>query len=63
MPVDTLWAIWRDWAEDNGVRPGTKQMFGRNLLSVVPQLNRTRPRDGYGRQVITYNGITVNWSD
>jgi putative DNA primase/helicase len=44
VPVDTLWAIWRDWAEDNGVRPGTKQMFGRNLLSVVPQLNRTPRR-------------------
>lgn len=63
VPVDALWAIWRDWAEDNGVRPGTKQMFGRNLLSVVPQLNRTRPRDAYGRQVITYNGITVNKSE
>ena len=48
VPVDTLSAIWRDWAEDNGVRPVTKQMFGRNLLSVVPQLNRMclreRPR-------------------
>ncbi|WP_258198832.1 phage/plasmid primase, P4 family [Streptomyces sp. A244] len=62
VPGGTLWAIWRDWTEDNGVRPGTKQMFGRNLLSVVPQLNRTRPRDGYGRQVITYNAITVNKS-
>ncbi|MEV5310530.1 phage/plasmid primase, P4 family [Streptomyces sp. NPDC052610] len=60
VPVDTLWAVWRDWAEDNGVRPGTKQVFGRNLLSVVPQLNRTRPRDAYGRQVATYNGITLN---
>ncbi|MFI5803083.1 phage/plasmid primase, P4 family [Streptomyces sp. NPDC051561] len=60
VPVDTLWAIWREWAEDNGVRAvGTKQMFGRNLLSVVPQLNRSRPRDGYGRQVATYNGITL----
>ncbi len=37
VPVDTLWAVWREWAEDNGVRAvGTKQMFGRNLLSVVP---------------------------
>lgn len=63
VPVDTLWAIWRDWADDNGVRPGTKQMFGRNLLSVVPQLNRTRPRDDYGRQVVTYNGITLNVSE
>ncbi|MFB9739452.1 primase-like DNA-binding domain-containing protein [Streptomyces thermocoprophilus] len=60
VPVDTLWAVWREWAEDNGVRAvGTKQMFGRNLLSVVPQLHRTRPRDAYGRQVATYNGIAV----
>ncbi|MEV5145562.1 phage/plasmid primase, P4 family [Streptomyces sp. NPDC052727] len=60
VPVDDLWAVWREWAEDNGVRAvGTKQMFGRNLLSVVPQLNRTRPRDAYGRQVATYNGIAL----
>ncbi|MFF4350873.1 phage/plasmid primase, P4 family [Streptomyces sp. NPDC001530] len=60
IPVDSLWAVWREWAEDNGVRPGTKQVFGRNLLSVVPRLNRTRPRDAHGRQVATYNGITLN---
>jgi putative DNA primase/helicase len=60
VPVDTLWAVWREWAVDNNVKPGTKQVFGRNLLSVVPQLNRTRPRDAYGRQVATYTGITVN---
>ncbi|MEU0991052.1 phage/plasmid primase, P4 family [Streptomyces sp. NPDC005953] len=60
VPVDALWATWREWAEDNGVRAvGTKQLFGRNLLSVVPQLNRTRPRDKYGQQVATYNGITL----
>ncbi|WP_435283060.1 DNA primase family protein [Streptomyces koelreuteriae] len=63
VPVDTLWSVWRDWAEDNNVKPGTKQVFGRNLLSVVPQLNRTRPRDAYGRQVATYTGITVNQSE
>ncbi|MFF4549251.1 phage/plasmid primase, P4 family [Streptomyces sp. NPDC001406] len=63
IPVDTLWAVWRDWAEDNGVKPGTKQLFGRNLQSVIPQLNRTRPRDAYGRQVATYTGITLNASE
>ncbi|MFI0905735.1 phage/plasmid primase, P4 family [Streptomyces sioyaensis] len=63
VPVDALWAVWREWAEDNNVRPGTKQVFGRNLLSVVPQLNRTRPRDAYGQQVATYNGITLTQSD
>ncbi|WP_245691641.1 DNA primase family protein [Streptomyces katrae] len=61
VPVDTLWAVWREWAEDNGVKAiGTKQVFGRNLLSVVPQLHRTRPRDAYGQQVPTYTGITLN---
>ncbi|MFF7729999.1 phage/plasmid primase, P4 family [Streptomyces sp. NPDC008001] len=61
VPVDALWAVWREWAEDNGVKAvGSKQVFGRNLLAVVPQLNRTRPRDAYGRQVATYNGITLN---
>ncbi|WP_330348745.1 DNA primase family protein [Streptomyces sp. NBC_00582] len=63
IPVDTLWSVWRDWAEDNGVKPGTKQVFGRNLLSVVPQLNRTRPRDAYGRQVAIYAGITLRPSE
>ncbi|MFE9168243.1 phage/plasmid primase, P4 family [Streptomyces kebangsaanensis] len=63
VPVDTLWAVWREWAEDNGVRAvGTKQMFGRNLQSVVPHLHRARPRDQYGRQVPTYTGITLNLS-
>lgn len=63
VPVDALWTVWREWAEDNGVRPGTKQVFGRNLLSVVPQLSRSRPRDAYGRQVVTYTGITLNVSE
>ncbi|MEU9346379.1 phage/plasmid primase, P4 family [Streptomyces sp. NPDC048278] len=63
VPVDALWNVWREWAEDNGVRPGTKQVFGRNLLSVVPQLSRSRPRDEYGRQVVTYTGITLNKSE
>ncbi|MFF8020076.1 phage/plasmid primase, P4 family [Streptomyces sp. NPDC007896] len=63
IPVDDLWNVWREWAEDNGVRHGTKQIFGRNLLSVVPQLNRTRPRDAYNRQVATYTGITLKPSE
>ncbi|WP_051704881.1 DNA primase family protein [Streptomyces sp. NRRL S-455] len=59
VPVDTLWAVWREWAEDNNVKPGTKQVFGRNLLSVVPQLNRTRPRAPSGERIATYHGIAV----
>ncbi|MGW3487090.1 DNA primase family protein [Streptomyces sp. NPDC001054] len=59
VPVDTLWTVWREWAEDNGVRPGTKQMFGRNLLSVVPQLSRTRPRAASGERIATYQGLSL----
>ncbi|MER5522558.1 hypothetical protein [Streptomyces sp. NPDC002763] len=37
VPVDTLWAVWREWAEDNDVKAvGTKQIIGRNLLSPAP---------------------------
>ncbi len=59
IPVDVLWAAWREWAEDSGIPQGTKQIFGRNLQSVVPQLHRARPRDQYGAQVSTYTGITL----
>ncbi|MFI0543473.1 phage/plasmid primase, P4 family [Streptomyces sp. WSLK1-3] len=59
VPVDTLWTVWREWAEDNGVRAGNKQVFGRNLLSVVPQLNRSRPRAPSGERIATYNGIAL----
>ncbi|MFD5590413.1 phage/plasmid primase, P4 family [Streptomyces griseorubiginosus] len=62
VPVDTLWAIWREWAEDNNVRPGTKQIFGRNLLSVIPQLTLTRPREGETR-TRTYSGIALRPAD
>ncbi|TSB24029.1 NTP-binding protein [Streptomyces benahoarensis] len=58
-PVDALWAAWKDWAEDSGVPPGTKALFGRNLLSVVPQLRRGKPRGPDGRQVPTYTGIAL----
>lgn len=54
-----LYKAWKKWCEDNGRdRPGSAQMFGRNLQSVVPQARRFRPRaEKKGRQVLTYLGI------
>ncbi|TSB24022.1 DNA primase family protein [Streptomyces benahoarensis] len=63
VPVDALWAAWKDWAEDSGVPPGTKAVFGRNLLSVVPQLHRIRPRGADGRQIPTYTGLSLTAAD
>ncbi|XIG77431.1 NTP-binding protein [Streptomyces sp. SGAir0957] len=57
IAVDELWEAWKAWGDDQGVRHGTKAMFGRNLQSVVPQVKRTRPRDDFGKQVPTYTGI------
>ncbi|MCH6162014.1 DNA primase family protein [Streptomyces marispadix] len=59
-PVDEVWDAWREWAEDSGIRAGTKQILGRNLQSVLPQLRRTKPRGEDGRQVATYAGLTLS---
>ncbi|QIK11435.1 NTP-binding protein [Streptomyces sp. ID38640] len=59
VPVNTLWAAWKDWAEDNGHKAGSKQVFGRNLMSIVPHLHRARPRDDAGRQMAVYTGIAL----
>jgi putative DNA primase/helicase len=60
VTVDALWQAWKDWADDSGHRPGTKQLLGRNLLSVVPQLQRSKPRGPDGKQVPVYVGIALS---
>lgn len=59
VTVDELWEAWKQWAEDQGIRAGSKAMLGRNLLSVVPQAKRIRPRDETGKQIPTYSGIAL----
>jgi putative DNA primase/helicase len=36
---DALYRAWKDWAEENGHRPGAKSSFGRDLRAAVPGLN------------------------
>lgn len=43
VQIDALWRAWRAWCDDNGHRPGNKQLFGRNLNAVVPQVRVVRP--------------------
>ena len=49
VPVDELFAAWKTWCADNERKAGTKQMFGRNLRAVVPQLRTVQPREGTAR--------------
>jgi putative DNA primase/helicase len=61
--VDQLWEAWKDWAEGQGVKAGSKAMFGRNLLSVEPRIKREKPRIN-GKQVPAYSGIALkSWAD
>lgn len=65
VEVDRLYGAWRQWCLDNGRdKPGTKQMFGRNLQAAVPQVKTARPRAGATR-VRVYEGIALDecWAD
>jgi putative DNA primase/helicase len=44
VPVGELYGRWRMWCEANGHRPSSRQVFGRDLRSVVPGLRMARPR-------------------
>ena len=58
--VDTLYAAYGRWAEDNGHAKSSKQIFGRNLHAAVPGVKVERPRDGDARfRKYTGIGLTI----
>jgi putative DNA primase/helicase len=57
-PVELLYQDHRMWCEDNGRKPPTKQMFGRDLKTAVPGLRITRPRED-GDRTRCYEGIRI----
>ncbi|MGI5288052.1 DNA primase family protein [Nonomuraea polychroma] len=62
--VDELWEAWKTWCEDSGMRSGTRQLFGRNLQAVIPQVKVTQPRVD-GKRVRYYVGVALKpdaWS-
>ncbi len=56
--VDDLYAAWRSWAADNGHDVGNKQVFGRDLHAVLPQIKVARPGTGAAR-LRRYVGIAL----
>ena len=55
-----LFAAWNEWCEvDEGRRPGTATVFGRNLSAAFPAVRRGRRRDA-GDRVLIYEGIALN---
>jgi len=59
VACDSLFSAWKVWAEENGQRQGSAQVFGRDLRAVVPGLRVARPRDGASRQRV-YRGISIS---
>lgn len=52
-----LFETWKTWCADQGRdRPGTRQMFGRDLRAAVPHIKTTNIREGDGRKRL-YQGI------
>jgi putative DNA primase/helicase len=56
IPIELLYQAWRLWCDKVGRKPGTKQIFGRDLRAAVPGLKITHPRDGDSRER-KYEGI------
>lgn len=43
--IDTLYAAFKQWADNNGHKKQSKETFGRDLRAAVPMVSVTRPRD------------------
>jgi putative DNA primase/helicase len=56
VSVELLYQAWRLWCDKLGRKPGTKQIFGRDLRAAIPGLKTTHPRDGDARER-NYEGI------
>ena len=53
-----LYAAWKRWCDDTGLRPGSATVFGRDLLAAIPLVGTSRPRDGDERRNV-YVGIRL----
>ena len=58
ISVDDLWRAWKEWCDDHGRKPGTRQVFGRDLRAQVPEISTVRPRDD-DQRVRHYEGLRL----
>lgn len=59
VPVDVLWRLWQEWCQEQGRDyTGDKASFGRDLRTVVPELEN-EPRRTRGEQFRAYVGLRL----
>ena len=59
VPCKDLWEAWKRWCEANGQQPGSTQVLGRNLRTMVSSLSTPPGRDAYGQCCRVYRGIRL----
>ena len=59
IPCAELYAAWTAWATANGHRPGSLQMFGRNLRAAYPLITTSQPREAGKQERRWYVGISL----
>jgi putative DNA primase/helicase len=60
VAVDDIYSAWCDWCKSNGRdHPGTKQTFGRDLRSALPEIRVVQRRDTTS-VVRVYEGVSVS---
>ena len=58
IEVDVLYAAFKVWAENNGHKKSSKQVFGRDLHAAVPSLRKPQQRGTEKRRRV-YSGIRL----
>jgi putative DNA primase/helicase len=56
VQIDKLYTAYRSWADDNGHKASTKQVFGRDLHAAMPNVKVAQPGSGDNR-TRSYTGI------
>lgn len=46
LPVADAYDCWKLWCDENGHRPSTRQVFGRDMQAAIPGLKRSKPKIG-----------------
>lgn len=57
VPIDDLYRRYVGWCESNGREPANKQIFGRDLNTLHPELAVTQSRLADGRRIRMYEGV------
>src|SRR5262249_19622377 len=60
--VDRLYEAWKNWCQASGkVHASDKATFGRDLLALLPQVRKSRPRAENGEREYAYVGLELRF--